>query len=221
MISLTRCLGDLFEVKRGIATGNNDFFVLSPQVIEQYSIPRELLVPLVPSPRYLSDRDIKADTNGDPIVNKRLYLLNCGHLTINEIEFQYPTLSKYIQQGIENKVHKGYLCSHRKPWYRLESREPALFLLTYMGRKTSTKENPIQFVRNQSKGICLNQYMILYPKVSFSETQLGILWECLQKLDLLEQKNKGRLYAGGLMKMEPSEVKNLEILLPPNFNDCK
>jgi adenine-specific DNA-methyltransferase len=211
-------LGDLFEVKRGIATGNNNFFVLSQEKIEKHDIPSELLIPLIPSPRYLSVNEIESESNGNPKVNKRIYLLNCGHLSMKDIETQYPTVAAYLKKGMSESIHEGYLCKHRKPWYKLESREPALFLLTYMGRKTSTKENPIHFIRNSSKAVCLNQYMMLYPKTKLSDSQVDVVWKYLKELDLYGLKDKARYYAGGLMKMEPSEVKKISLFLPENFN---
>ncbi len=46
-------IGDFFDVKRGIATGANAFFVLSPSEVQRHAIPFEFLSPILPSPRYL------------------------------------------------------------------------------------------------------------------------------------------------------------------------
>jgi hypothetical protein len=40
-------LSDLFEIKRGVATGANDFFILTLEQIDDLHIPFELLTPIL------------------------------------------------------------------------------------------------------------------------------------------------------------------------------
>ena len=49
-------LGDYFEVKRGLATGNNDFFIMNQDVIDKYEIPSAFLEPILPSPKAIRRR---------------------------------------------------------------------------------------------------------------------------------------------------------------------
>lgn len=44
-------LGDLFAIKRGLATGCNEFFVLRSEQIAEWNLPDEFLIPILPSPR--------------------------------------------------------------------------------------------------------------------------------------------------------------------------
>ena len=46
-------LADLFKIQRGIATGANDFFILSPDQIAAHDLPPECFIPILPSPRFL------------------------------------------------------------------------------------------------------------------------------------------------------------------------
>ena len=46
-------LGDFFKVKRGIATGDNHFFIIDQKIIDRYEIPQVFLKPILPSPRYI------------------------------------------------------------------------------------------------------------------------------------------------------------------------
>ena len=45
-------LGDLFDIKRGVATGANKFFILDEAQGVAEGIPEEFLIPILPSPRY-------------------------------------------------------------------------------------------------------------------------------------------------------------------------
>ena len=64
-------LKDLFNIKRGLATGANDFFILTKEQIAAHKIPAQFLKPILPSPRYLSVEEIESisifDLNGREI----------------------------------------------------------------------------------------------------------------------------------------------------------
>src|SRR5579863_3074819 len=53
-------LGDLFTIKRGLATGSNSFFILDDEEIRHWHIPRRFLKPILPGPRYLTTDIIEA-----------------------------------------------------------------------------------------------------------------------------------------------------------------
>lgn len=202
---------DLFTIKRGIATGANKFFIIEPDTIARYQIPSCLLTPILPSPRYLSSAEIKADEHGDPLLEKPQYLINCN-LSEAAIRERYAGLWNYLQEGIAAGVHKGYLCAHRSPWYAQEVRPAAPFLCPYMGRKERKSGEPFRFILNRSRATVPNVYLMLYPK--------PILAHALQASpdlydDILRALNRttpesliagGRVYGGGLHKLEPNEL---------------
>jgi hypothetical protein len=59
-------IGDLFDVKRGIATGANEFFILPMSDVQRLGLPIEFLSPILPSPRYLKTDLIESSTDGLP-----------------------------------------------------------------------------------------------------------------------------------------------------------
>ena len=71
-------LSDFFHVKRGLVTGANKFFLLSPAQVSEYNLPTEFLTPVLPSPRYLLSDEIQADDAENPILKQPLFLLNCS-----------------------------------------------------------------------------------------------------------------------------------------------
>jgi hypothetical protein len=84
-------LSDFFEIKRGLATGANEFFILTPEQITQYNIPAQFLLPILPSPRYLNVDEIAADSNGNPVLEQKLFLLACN-LPERQLQRNYPAL---------------------------------------------------------------------------------------------------------------------------------
>lgn len=208
---------DLFDIKRGIATGANDFFILTAEQVRQHALPTEFLTPILPNPRYLDDDEVLADANGDPLLKQRLFLLDCD-LAERQVEVRYPTLWAYLQLGIAREVPTGYLCRHRAVWYAQDRRAPAPFLCTYMGRPTAGHtENPFRFILNHSRAVAPNVYLNLYPKPALAHALMEqpdlkiTIWRALQHIPVEKLIGEGRVYGGGLYKLEPRELGNLPI----------
>lgn len=220
-------LSDLFTTKRGLATGNNRFFILTHEQIAAHQLPFRFFKPVLPSPRYLKINEIQADGKNNPLLDKPLYLLDC-QLPENEIKKEHPKLWAYLQIGIKNEIHLKYLCSHRTPWYSQEKREPAPILCTYMGRnKQKGRGKPFRFILNHSNAIATNVYLLLYPRPLLSrafQNNPGLIrtvWNALNNISTDNLIGEGRVYGGGLHKLEPKELSNVHasdiINLIPNL----
>ncbi|MDY6781657.1 MAG: SAM-dependent DNA methyltransferase [Cyanobacteriota bacterium] len=209
-------LSDLFAIKRGLATGANHFFILTPEQIAQYRLPTAFLQPILPSPRYLRVDEIAADAQGNPQIERQLYLLNCTLPEENLLE-QYPQLWRYLQQGKVQGIHTRYLCRHRSPWYAQEKRAPAPFLCTYMGRTSHHRESPFRFIFNHSQATASNVYLMLYPKPHLASAiqehpeVLNTIWQKLARISAQDLMTEGRVYGGGLHKLEPRELCNASL----------
>ncbi len=209
-----KTLSDLFTIKRGLATGCNSFFILTPKQADQFSLPKEFLQPILPSPRELGTDEIFADENGEPKIESRRYLLICN-LRENEVKSKYPMLWQYLDQGIKKEIHQRYLSRHRQPWYSQENRLPAPFLCTYMGRPTKHSNSPFRFIINYSKATAPNVYLMLYPKppltalLKESPDLFKAVWQALSSITVEILTGEGRVYGGGLYKLEPKELANV------------
>lgn len=203
-------LSDLFDIHRGIATGANKFFVISEDMADSLGLPEGALKPILPSPRYLGVDEIEADGKGYPRIDRRLVLLDCN-LSEEDVRQGYPELWSYLTEGVAQGVRERYLCRHRKPWYSQESRQPAPFLCTYMARQKSDK-TVFRFILNHSKAIAANVYLMLYPKprlaeaIAGDEVKMQAVWEALSSIDAECLIEIGRVYGGGLYKVEPKEL---------------
>ena len=56
-------LGDYFEIKRGLATGDNNFFIMSRERIVELGMDMSFFKPILPSPRYLKTDFVFTDTD--------------------------------------------------------------------------------------------------------------------------------------------------------------
>lgn len=213
---------DLFTIKRGLATGANNFFILTKEQVSAHQIPAQFLKPILPSPRYLLVDEISADPLGNPILEQQLFLFNCN-LPWSEIQNNYPTLWKYLQIGVESGISSRYLCKHRNPWYSQENRSPARYLCTYMGRTDSSRGKAFRFIWNNSHALAANVYLMLYPKpfladaLSCQPSLQRDLWLSLNDISQEALISGGRVYGGGLHKLEPKELGNMFVELASNI----
>lgn len=207
-------LSDLFEIKRGIATGANEFFILTPEKINKFEIPSDVLIPILPGTRYLHKDEVLADNEKNPLVDKPLFLLSCTK-PMDEIKSLYPSVWSYLQSGIAAGVNRGYLCQHRALWYVQEIRQPTKFLCSYMGRQISKGARPFRFIYNESKAIAPNVYLMMYPKIHLAkmiseQPELSRkLWSLLNTIPVPDMIGEGRVYGDGLHKLEPKELANV------------
>jgi len=88
------------------------------------------------------------------------------------------------------------------------------FLCTYMGR-TSNGRKPFRFLWNQSAALASNLYLLLFPKGPLqaalrADSQLfAAVFQALRQIDTDAFIREGRVYGGGLYKMEPKELGRL------------
>lgn len=206
-------LGDIFAIKRGLATGSNSFFILTQQEIEDRHIPRQFVKPILPGPRHLTSDTIDALPNGAPDVSPHLYLIDCNEPE-ERIEATWPRFYEYLQTGKAQKIHEAYLSRHRSPWYSQEQRPPAPFLCTYMGRSRNGK-HPFRFIWNCSQATAHNVYLMLYPTGPLraalkAHPELhALVFEALQRITPAQLLSEGRVYGGGLHKVEPKELAHI------------
>jgi adenine-specific DNA-methyltransferase len=209
-------LSDFFEIKRGIATGANSFFIISTDKINFYQLPGDFLKPILPSSRFLDGDEIDADEDGEPHFEHRLYLLDCK-LPEEKLRNEHPQLWQYLETGKKAGVHLHNLCQSRTPWYSQESRLPAPIICKYMGNTSRPGSKPIRFILNHSQAIATNAYHLLYPRPSLQSlldadpNLIQVVWQILNKIAVDLFIVEGRTYGGGLFKIEPGELGRIPV----------
>lgn len=209
-------VSDFFRIKRGIATGDNGYFILDEKEIEARRLPFECFRPILPSPRYVKADEIEADIRGMPLLDRRLYLLD-PRLPEAEVARRYPSLGAYLEEGRERGLHERYLCRHRSLWYAQENRPAAPIVCTYLGRGDAKSGRPFRFILNQSQATVANVYLAMYPTPVLAQAlgrDPGLIrraWQALNRITPAELLGEGRVYGGGLHKLEPKELANVPV----------
>jgi hypothetical protein len=204
-------LGDFFNIRRGVATGSNAFFVRPRSQFLSLGIPGEYLKPILPSPRHMPLTEVDADRLGWPVGVEPHALLDCAAFP----EEALPKAVVAYLRSASDKVRGSYLARTRSPWYAQESRAPAPILCTYMGRSTAKKDNAFRFIRNRSDAVATNSYLMLYPRAEAVEDPapqwLDQVWRRLAALSTATIIAEGREYGGGLKKIEPKELARVRV----------
>ena len=216
----TKCAGptiaDLFTIKRGLATGDNSYFILTEEEIETRNLPRECFTPILPSPRYLKQDEVEADATGAPVLDRRLFLLDVK-ISEEQVAHRYPALWRYPQEGRERGLHERYLCRHRGLWYAQEDRPAPPIACTYIGRGDTKSGRPFRFILNHSKATVANVYLAMYPRPSLvsllnrDSSLVRRVWQMLNRITPEQLLGEGRVYGGGLHKLEPKELANVPL----------
>ena len=209
--SNTPVLADFFTIRRGLVTGGNGYFILSTEEIEERGLPSEVFRPILPSPRYVPDNEILTDRAGNPVLERRLFLLDC-RLPEGKVKQRHPMLGAYLEEGKAQGIAERYICRHRSPWYAQEHRPAAPFLCTYLGRSDKKNGRPFRFILNHSNATAPNVYLMLYPRrvldraIAESPLLKRQVWDFLNGISPKEMLDEGRVYGGGLHKLEPKEL---------------
>ena len=127
-------------------------------------------------------------------------------------------------QRQENQVLT--LTSRRSPWYAQERRDTPPFVCTYMGRHRDGRP-PIRILWNRSRAVAANVYLLLYPEGALRRAIEArpaldrVVFGRLRDIRPAHFIDEGRVYGGGLHKMEPGELAALpadailEAISPP------
>ena len=204
-------LHELFRIRRGIATGANDFFIMTRYEARSRGLPEEFLRPILPSPRRLRKTRVEAHEDGHPATDPQLVVLSCG-APEDQIRERHPALWAYLAVAEERGIRARYLLRHRSPWYRQEERAPAPFLCTYMGRHGKADRPAFRFIWNRSRAIATNLYLLMYPRAMLAEILTrdpgaeAAVFQLLSSIATEELVKASRVYGGGLRKLEPREL---------------
>jgi hypothetical protein len=209
-------IGDLFHVRRGIATGSNKHFVINEQVRSKYGIPDQALVPLLPPPRDMPQSGVvNARPDGLPVLDSRLWLID-SQMSLAEIEREYPSFYGYLA-SVRDEVGSRALVARRTPFYRQEQRPPPMIVASNMGKLSRVGGAPVRFYLNRSNATVLNNYIALYPRPrladAFESSDLTVedVFAALGAIDPIEFQIFGRRYGGGLFKLEPGDLAKVRL----------
>ncbi len=198
-------LRHLATTKRGIATGANSFFHLTPSRARALNLPGSALLPCIgraADVAYTTFTD--ADLTSLHQRDRPTLLLSIGKTVIGKT--LGPAEQAYIATAEASGLHRRYLLAARSPWFAMETRTPAPIWAAVFGR------TGLRFIHNRTRALSLTTFHAIYPH-NIAEDFAAALTLCLNAPGIQSAaRAQSRVYGGGLLKFEPRDL--LDIAVP-------
>jgi adenine-specific DNA methylase len=181
----------------GVVTGKNEFFVLRASELRSRGLERATL-PLVSRSAHLrgtvvSTDDWKLIAEGD----ERVHLVNIRQ---NKGKPLKKAEADYIRSGEAQRVHEGYKCSIRRPWFHV----PATWIPDgFLFRQIH--DFP-RFVRNAA-GVTSTDTIHRFSAQDCDPE--AFVASTFTHLTAASAEIEGRSYGGGVLELEPTEAERL------------
>lgn len=182
-------------VKRGIATGNNDYFTLNETQRKEYKLSSDVCVPCITKAPYINRFVITNEYLRQLIKDDKTMYVFDGTKASTNFDFEY------IKQGEILKVNESYLTSHRSPWFSLEKKEIAPLFISVFSK------NKLKIVMNEAKIKNLTSFHGVYFNKNV-ENEFIEMFFCYLLTPIAQSilKLNKREYGEGLNKFEPNDL---------------
>ncbi|MBV9790714.1 MAG: N-6 DNA methylase, partial [Chloroflexi bacterium] len=200
-------LGELADVRRGIATGANDFFTLTETERTSYGIALTQTRLCVTKAAHAPDlRFTDADLERLRAADKKIYLLD----TRDELT---SAIRAYLDRGEQLGIHRRFLPAHRSVWFAPESRPVAPLWVNAFSRRS------FRFVLNDAGIANLTTFHGIYPFVTERDPLLLLAAFLNSGIAATVIARQHRIYGSGLHKFEPLDVAALHAPDPASVPD--
>lgn len=180
--------------KRGIATGANEFFALSPSKIRQWKLPKQ-------STKLCITKSNQVKTEIFDIEHLDELIKRDANIYCFDGKEPLDVYTKaYIEYGEEIGVNQRYLTKVRSPWYKIEDRTPSPLLFGVFSR------NKYKVIRNFTDCINFTCYHSFYPNLLGHNIVDKLFIYLLSDLGTSVLQTNQRKYGAGLMKFEPNDL---------------
>lgn len=193
-------LGELASTLRGIATGANAFFHVSPAEVQRRKLPAKTALDCIGR---------AADVSGLVFRRADLRRLESHGRRTRLLCFREPLTAeerRYLREGETAGLPDRYLLARRTPWFAMERRSPAPIWAAVFSRRQ------LRFIYNAAGGLHLTTFHGVYPfdrRAAFHKA----LCACLNSRRVQSlAADQLRVYGGGLLKFEPRDL--LQVPVP-------
>ena len=197
-------LGESFAVHRGVATGQNGFFLLTDEEVAEHRLPESVLTPVISS-----IRSVDSDTLDEAAFERLgLHRVKRWLLLAKPSDVEIPEVCAYLSHGTRRGAADGFLARQRPHWFALQELPAAPLLLLPMTKHV------FRVLRN-TKGVKhTNSLYGLYPHSDDVDVDEAAHWlSSAGGQQALRQV--ARCYGAGMLKLEPRAVSSTRV--PQSF----
>lgn len=192
---------DVADVAVGIVTGANKFFLVTDDIVEQYSLHKWA------HPMFGRSEHVPGVIYDSGVVghNKQLGMPTNFIWFSSERPDELPKLVRsYIEFGEEQNLHTRFKCRIREPWYSV----PSVYA-TSLGMLKRSHDFP-RLIFNKVQALTTDTaYRVQRKKYD----DHSLVFSFVNSLTALSAEVEGRHYGGGVLELVPSEIRKLMIPL--------
>ncbi|TDU30670.1 N-6 DNA methylase [Arthrobacter sp. JUb115] len=189
------------ETSLGAVTGNNKWFTLSAQQIQDLGLAREDLIRISPpGSRHLRGLELSED-GWEKLAEHgaAAYMFRPGAEPSG-------AGARFVASGELQNVDQAYKCKVRSPWWRVPVLSVPDLFMTYMNADTP------RLTANEAAVHHINSIHGVYLGADARELGRELLpVASLNTLTMLGAEMVGRSYGGGILKLEPREADQLPV----------
>lgn len=201
-------LGSICKIVIGMVTGDNKTFIIDKNTVQQYGIKDEDLKPVVGRFSLLHGLiHTKARHKKAQNESEKAYLVCPEHITIKR-----TNIRKYLSKVSKKSRQNNKTFAKRANWYYPDDKRYPDAFLTYMIHKMP------RLVINIAKITCTNSiHRVFFHDEITLRKRKAIAISMLSSFSQLSAEMEGRAYGSGVLKLEPSAAKKIQILLTPEL----
>ncbi|MCE7556354.1 N-6 DNA methylase [Aliivibrio fischeri] len=199
-------LSHYLDIKIGMVTGANKYFIVDQKTIDENYIQNECLKPVVGRfSSFIGIKHTKTRQNKIQKDNHRAFLVNP---TSEQMYSKDSTVNKYLSQITREEREKNRTFEKRPDWFAPDDDIISDGFMSYM-----IHLGP-RMVINQGRINCTNSIhkVFFHTKLS-SKYKLAIAVSMLSTYSQFSAEIEGRAYSSGVLKIEPSAGRKIKILL--------
>lgn len=199
----------VLNVEIGLVTGANKFFTIDENTAKSWRLPRSSLLPILsrtadaPGLKYS-----KLDHNAAANANKRCWLFRPGKLGP-----RHGAVRRYLASVPRNLRRTTVWFKKRKLWFSPEGYDAPHGFLTYMNHFGP------RIILNDGGVDCTNTLHRINFKGHIGQSKKKLIAiSLLTTFSQISAELEGRTYGGGVLKVEPSEFRRVNLILPQGLH---
>lgn len=201
-------LGSFVDVRIGLVTGANRFFVLNQSSADAHKLPDSVLVPIVTSSAELIGLAVKSsDLSRARRLNERCLLLDTARRSKLS-----PAVARYLRTFPPAERKQNVTFAKRDPWHRVNDQRVPDAFFSYM-----THRGP-KMAMNTARTTSVNAVHRIFRMATTTDHHLKLLAiSTASTFSQLSAELCGRTYGDGVLKLEVSEMRRMKVICPKNI----
>ena len=200
--------GDVADVKIGIVTGDNKFFILNKHKFKENRLTKATFKPIVTKFRMIAGLALTQD-DIDLEVNSGM---KCILVDTTNIRSNSSALIEYLETYPSDKFKANKTFAKRKIWHKADDGNTPCAFMSYM------QHNGPKIALNTARSTSTNSVHRVYFRNISKQIQKMAAISFVSTLTQISAEIEGRSYGSGVLKQEPSEAKRIKICLPDDMS---